>query len=143
MVDQSDKAALQKDIELFYFAYRSFTARPDRILQELALSRVHHRILYFVGRNPALPINELLSILDISKQALNMPLRKLVGLKLIDVSVSPKDRRVKLLTLSATGKKLESRLTNTQMQQLEAVIATIGKTSLSGWREVMEQMPLL
>ena len=70
MVDQLQDPRLQQAIELFYFAYRSFTAVPDQILQDKGLGRVHHRILYFVGRNPGLNINELLTILQVSKQAL-------------------------------------------------------------------------
>ncbi|MEN9560511.1 MAG: hypothetical protein RLZZ502_1722, partial [Pseudomonadota bacterium] len=30
-------------IEAFYFAYRHFTERPDKILAARGLSRVHHR----------------------------------------------------------------------------------------------------
>ena len=80
MVDQNTDARLQQAIELFYFAYRSFTAGPDRILLDKGLGRVHHRVLYFVGRNPRININELLQILGVSKQALNGPLRKLTDL---------------------------------------------------------------
>jgi hypothetical protein len=61
MVDLMDRNAadrnarqrqLQEAIELLYFGYRAFTDRPDRILGQRGLNRVHHRILYFVGRNP-------------------------------------------------------------------------------------------
>ena len=50
MVDQKREAQLRDAIEHFYFAYRAFTAKPDRILEQRGLGRVHHRILYFVGR---------------------------------------------------------------------------------------------
>ncbi len=143
MVDQSEREEIQKDIELFYFAYRSFTARPDRILQELSLGRVHHRILYFVGRNPQLPINELLTILDISKQALNIPLRKLIELELINVSISDKDGRVRLLALTNKGNKLEARLTSPQLKHLETVMAAVGKSSVAGWRKMMGELPFV
>ena len=141
MVDQYDKHESLKDIELFYFAYRSFTAEPDRILREWALNRVHHRILYFVARNPKLSINELLTILEVSKQALNAPLRKLVEKGLIEVSHSKVDRRLKLLCLSKAGRELESRLTNTQIKFLETVFERTGKRNAAGWRKVMEQLP--
>ena len=54
MADARARADLRPSIELFYFAYRAFTSRPDRILAQRGLGRVHHRILYFVGRNPGL-----------------------------------------------------------------------------------------
>ena len=62
---------LRTAMELFYFGYRAFTAHPDRVLDQRGLGRVHHRILYFVGRNPDTSVNELLSVLGVTKQALN------------------------------------------------------------------------
>src|SRR5690606_39167123 len=120
MVDLN-KDELREAIELLYFAYRSFTAGPDRILEEQGLGRVHHRILYFVGRNPHININELLRILDVSKQALNAPLRKLLELGLVEAETAAHDRRVKQLKLSRQGQKLEARLTSTQMELLGKV----------------------
>jgi DNA-binding MarR family transcriptional regulator len=135
-----DKRLLQA-MELFYFAYRAFTAVPDRILQEKGLGRVHHRILYFVGRNPHININELLSILGVSKQALNAPLRKLIELGLIEVQTAAHDRRVKELQLSKAGAKLEAKLTQTQMQHLSRAFGKAGDTALQGWEEVMRELP--
>ena len=78
MTDLNNEDRLRDAIEHLYFGYREFTAGPDRILEERGLNRVHHRILYFVGRNDRISVNSLLAILAISKQALNVPLRKLV-----------------------------------------------------------------
>ena len=36
-------------IEQLFFAYRDFTAGPDRILERLSFGRAHHRALYFVS----------------------------------------------------------------------------------------------
>ena len=76
-------AQLRQAIEYLYYAYRSFTERPDKILDKRGLGRVHHRILYFVGRNPGTTVNALLSTLQVSKQALNAPLRQLLAMQLI------------------------------------------------------------
>src|ERR1700682_693123 len=101
MVDLSrSEARLRESIELFYFAYRSFTAEPDHILTEQGLGRVHHRILYFVGRHPDIAVNSLLGTLAVSKQALNAPLRKLLIAKLIRVRSDEQDRRFKRLRLT-------------------------------------------
>ena len=35
---------LRQGIEAMFFAYRGFTADPDRILDELAYGRAHHRL---------------------------------------------------------------------------------------------------
>lgn len=141
MIDQSPDPRLQQAIEQFYFAYRSFTAVPDQILLEKGLGRVHHRILYFVGRNPGLNINELLQILCVSKQALNAPLRKLTQQGLIEVETAQHDRRVKQLRLSKTGAKLEAQLTQSQMQHLERAFVQCGERAVDGWVKIMQALP--
>ncbi len=129
--------ALRLAIEQFYFAYRAFTNPPDRILDQRGLGRVHHRILYFVGRNPQISVNTLLALLDVSKQALNAPLRQLIKMNLIAMDTADHDRRVRELSLTATGAKLESQLTGTQMKQLQAVFDQVGAEAEAGWHRVM------
>ncbi|MFK7863206.1 MAG: MarR family winged helix-turn-helix transcriptional regulator [Pseudohongiellaceae bacterium] len=142
MVDSFKQDELLEAIELFYFSYRSFTAGPDQILLEQGLGRVHHRILYFVGRNPHISINELLKILQVSKQALNQPLRKLLELELVSSKMSDQDRRIKQLDLSSKGRKLEAKLTRTQLQHLESAFAQSKPDSLSKWKELMLEISL-
>ena len=142
MVDQKREAQLRDAIEHFYFAYRAFTAKPDRILDQRGLGRVHHRILYFVGRNPGLAVNELLSTLGVSKQALNAPLRQLIAMKMITTEVAAHDKRVKKLVLTDSGKKLETQLTNTQMKHLGEVFDDHGPKAERAWLALMKTMPM-
>lgn len=142
MFDQLEQEELLEAIELFYFSYRSFTAGPDEILQAQDLSRVHHRILYFVSRNPHISINELLKILKVSKQALNAPLRKLIELGMVLPKPAEHDRRIKQLTLSKKGKSLETKLTNTQLKHLDAAFKGSKNSSVKNWKELMKQISL-
>ena len=134
------QAALQEAIELLYFGYRAFTDRPDRILGQRGLNRVHHRILYFVGRNPDVSVNALLGILEVSKQALNGPLRQLVEMDLIALRAAAHDRRVKQVRLTYAGEKLEARLSGTQAKQLAEVFEAAGPGAEAGWRQVMRRL---
>ena len=138
MVDSKREKLLRESIELLFFSYRSFTRGPDLILEKRGLNRMHHRILYFVGRDPGLSVNDLLSVLDISKQALHSPLRQLVGMKLVSSGKSAHDGRVKELRLTASGKKLEARLTGTQLLQLAEVFEQAGPESEKAWRKTMQ-----
>lgn len=131
------QAALHLAIEQFYFGYRAFTTPPDRILEQRGLGRVHHRILYFVGRNPHISVNTLLALLNVSKQALNAPLRQLIEMRLVAMDTAGHDRRVRELTLTASGEKLEAKLTGTQMKQLQAVFDQAGANAEAGWHHVM------
>jgi DNA-binding MarR family transcriptional regulator len=141
MIDSNNQTALREAIELFFFGYRAFTEHPDRILRQRGLSRAHHRILYFVGRDPGLGIDALLAVLGVSKQALNAPLRRLIERKLVAVRTSAQDGRRRELRLTAEGARLEAQLTGTQIAQLARVFDAAGETAESGWRAVMAQLP--
>ena len=45
---------LRKGIEAMFFAYRAFTADPDRILENYEYGRAHHRAIHFINRQPGL-----------------------------------------------------------------------------------------
>lgn len=127
-------------IERLYFAYRAFTEQPDRLLARRGLGRVHHRILYFVGRRPGLAVGELLETLRVTKQALNAPLRQLVEMRLVASSPAPHDRRIRQLALTAAGARLERRLTATQLRRLSDAFAASGPDAARGWHAVMRAM---
>jgi DNA-binding MarR family transcriptional regulator len=131
---------LRESIELLYFAYRAFTAGPDSILSRQGLGRVHHRILYFVGRNPNIPVHSLLEILAVSKQALHTPLRRLIDRNLVSIKSNAQDRRFRHLALTAEGKKLEEQLTGTQMKHLGGVFASVGAKHEESWKSIMRSL---
>ncbi|HOX52652.1 MAG TPA: MarR family transcriptional regulator [Fibrobacteria bacterium] len=136
-VDHSRTDELNQALELFHFAYRAFTAGPDRILESRGLQRVHHRILYFVGRNPDLSVNGLLGILGVSKQALNAPLRQLLEMRLVDNQLDPQDRRIRRLRLTADGAKLETSLSGQQRRAMDRIFQRSGPGAEQAWRDVM------
>jgi DNA-binding MarR family transcriptional regulator len=143
MLDLDDPALsedLRGAIEQFYFAYRGFTDRPDRILEKRGLGRVHHRILYFLGRRPDVSVRGLLDLLAVSKQALNAPLRQLIEMGLVGAEASTEDRRVKHLRLTPQGQKLEAELTEAQTRHLKAAFDRAGPQAAEGWRTVMDAL---
>jgi DNA-binding MarR family transcriptional regulator len=140
MVDPVRQEELRGAIELLYFAYRGFTDRPDRILEKRGLSRVHHRILYFIGRRPEVSVRGLLELLAVSKQALNAPLRQLIEMGLVRADADAADRRVKKLRLTAEGRRLEAELTGAQMRHLQAAFDRLGADPERGWRAVMAEL---
>lgn len=143
MVDQinSDRdAELFAAIELFFFAFRAFTAGPDAILAERGLARLHHRILYFVARRPGQRVSDLLATLGISKQALNAPLRQLLDTHLVIMTTDEQDRRARCLSLSEEGAALEARLSQTQREILAQAFAAESEAAEAGWRGVMDRL---
>ena len=140
MVDRSRQGVPFEAIEALYFAYRAFTDRPDRILERRGLGRVHHRILYFVGRNPDISVRGLLEVLAVSKQALNAPLRQLVEMHLVAVAAGSRDLRVKQLRLTEEGGRLEAELTGAQVRLLHAAFEQAGEGARAGWLKVMTEL---
>jgi len=142
MVDTNESAdrvqQLNQALEALHFGFRAITAHPDERLKALGYSRVHHRVLYFVGRNPGCSINELLGIMRVSKQYLNRPLRQLIEDGYIQAKQDRQDRRVKRLQLTRKGQRLENSLTWEQREQLAEVFRKAGPQAEAGWRKVME-----
>lgn len=136
MLDLKNCASQQQAMEAFFFGYQAFTAKADEMLERRGLSRVHQRIVFFIARYPNLSVKELLALLGVSKQALNMPLRQLQEMHLVDSVASETDKRKRLLELTAEGAKLEQALRREQVKLLERVFAEAGETAVNGWLAV-------
>ena len=131
---------LNQALEALHFAYRAITSRPDALLAKRGLSRVHHRILYFVARNPGLRMHQLLSILQVSKQSLSAPLRQLVDGRLLQVQTSEEDRRVRCLHLTTRGAALEDKLSSDQRRRFARVFNKVGSKKEAAWRDIMRRL---
>jgi DNA-binding MarR family transcriptional regulator len=139
MLDANRRRALDAAIELTFFGYRALTGRADAMLAARGLSRVHHRILHFVARLEDPSVGALLRTLGVSKQAVNGPLRDLYAQKLITFDRAPDDARVKWLSLTPEGKRLEGRLSALQRAQYAATFDALGEGAEAAWRAVMER----
>jgi len=128
---------LRQGIELLFFAYRDFISEPDAILEKLGLGRAHHRVIYFVGRNPGMTVSELLAVLKITKQSLSRVLRQLVDEGFVEQQPGPRDRRQRLLTLTGKGRDLEQQLTENQRARVARAYREAGAEAVEGFRKVM------
>ncbi|SLN33202.1 MarR family winged helix-turn-helix transcriptional regulator [Roseisalinus antarcticus] len=131
---------LRKGIEAMFFAYRGFTADPDRILAEQGLGRAHHRALHFIHRSPGTTVNNLLNILGVTKQSLNRVLRTLIEEGLVESRVGDRDRRERHLRLTEVGAALEGRLSLVQRDRMRMAYRAAGPTAVTGFRQVLEAM---
>lgn len=128
---------LRQGIELLFYAYRDFTGEPDSILAQHDFGRAHHRVIYFVGRNPGITVTELLDILKITKQSLSRVLGVLIERGYIAQRHDPADRRRKLLTLTEKGRALEQELTTAQMARFARAYREAGAEAVEGFRRVL------
>ena len=131
---------IRKGIEAMFFAYRGFTADPDRILAEKGYGRAHHRAIHFIRRAPGTTVNNLLNILGVTKQSLNRVLRTLIEDGLVTSSVGRRDKRERNLHLTPEGEALEQLLSNAQRDRMRAAFRSAGPEAVAGFRTVLEAM---
>lgn len=131
---------LRKGIEAMFFAYRGFTADPDRILADMAYGRAHHRAIHFIKRSPGTTVNNLLAILGVTKQSLNRVLRALIEDGLVQSEVGTRDKRERHLYLTEAGEALERQLSDAQRDRMRAAYRAAGPEAVAGFRQVLEAM---
>src|SRR5437763_4684002 len=112
-------------IELLFFAYRDFIGDPDDVLAKLGFGRAHHRVLHFVNRNPGMKVAELLDILRITKQSLARVLKQLIDQGYIAQREGAKDRRQRLLYVTAKGEALAMSLANLQTERVARAVSEV------------------
>jgi DNA-binding MarR family transcriptional regulator len=93
-------------------------------------------VIYFVGRNPGLPVSALLDILKITKQSLSRVLGQLIRQGFVQQRPGP-DRRQRLLDLTAQGTELERRLTEDQRTLIAKAYRAAGAEAVEGFRKVL------
>ena len=128
---------LRQGLELLFYAYRDFTGEADAILAEYGFGRAHHRVIYFVGRNPGMTVSELLGILRITKQSLSRVLGQLVEEGFITQRPGTRDRRQRLLELTEKGVELERQLTERQRARIARAYRAAGAEAVEGYRKVL------
>jgi len=127
-------------IESLFFAYRDFIGDPDKILYEYGFGRAHHRVLYFVCRQPGLTVAELLSILKITKQSLARVLKQLLDADYISQIEGHSDRRKRLLFPTEKGRELVLKLSTPQSERITNALSGMDETKRQHILTFLHQM---
>jgi DNA-binding MarR family transcriptional regulator len=127
-------------IELLFFAYRDFVSDPDHVLAALRFGRAHHRVLHFVNRNPGMKVAQLLDILRITKQSLGRVLKQLVDQGYVEQKEGPRDRRQRLLFVTAKGETLALRLARLQTARITRALGELSPTARDDARRFLAAM---
>jgi DNA-binding MarR family transcriptional regulator len=140
MPDLKKSTVQRQMMESFFLGYQAFTVKPDEMLARRGLSRVHHRILFFIATYPDLSVKELLGYLGVTKQALNTPLRQLIEMHLVESRTAEDDKRKRMLRFTSDGAKLEQALRREQVRLLERAFDEAGEDAVSGWLSVNQAL---
>ncbi len=134
------EAELRRGIELLYFGYSHLTRTADARLDAQGLGRAHHRALYFIARQPDMPVGDLLKLLNVTKQSLNRVLNDLIGRDLVEMLVGKQDRRQRLLRLTGAGAALEAALFGDLRAAMERGYSAAGPDAIAAFWQVLEHL---
>ena len=129
-----------ENMELLFFAYRDFISDPDRILADFKFGRAHHRVLFFVNRQPGMTVAELLDTLKITKQSLARVLKQLVENDYIGQSEGELDRRKRLLYPTKKGRDLVLALSQPQSERVAKALQNLSDEEKNAVQRFMREM---
>ncbi|HWJ69910.1 MAG TPA: helix-turn-helix domain-containing protein [Sphingobium sp.] len=131
---------IRRGIELLHFGHAALTDAADAILARHELGRAHQRALYFIGRQPNMSVSALLQLLGITKQSLGRVLDELTARNLVETAPGTRDRRQRLLRLTATGETIESALFDAVRERMARAYSAAGQGSVTGFWRVLESL---
>lgn len=137
---RTEEAAIRRGIELLYFGYSHLTRAADERLAAQGLGRAHHRVLYFISRQPGLTVSALIRLLNITKQSLARVLGEVSARGLVEARAGEADRRQRLLFLTPEGALLETALFNDLAHGLERAYAAAGESARPGFWDILTQL---
>lgn len=136
-----DEASIDFEaIELLFFAYRDFVSDPDAILAKIGMGRAHHRVVYFVSRQPGMMVTDLLETLQITKQSLARVLKQLIDMGYIRQMAGAKDRRQRRLYPTLAGRELALALSEPQSRRISRAMEDFTPETRQAIRRFLERM---
>jgi len=132
------ESEIRRGTELLFFAYSRVTRAVDERLGANSIGRAHHRALYFIGRHPDISVSELLAILSVTKQSLGRVLTELEERGLVQARIGDRDRRQRLLRLTAKGHTLDMELFHAGRDIMATAYTKAGQQAVTGFWAVLE-----
>ncbi|TQL17354.1 transcriptional regulator [Zymomonas mobilis] len=131
---------IRRGIELLYFGYSTIYQSIDSLLTKNRLGQAHYRSLYFIARKPDISVGELLRLLNITKQSLGRVIHDLEEKELIVIRQGERDRRCRLLKLTASGSALEGQLFGLIRDKMAKAYAKSGADAVTGFWQLLENL---
>jgi DNA-binding MarR family transcriptional regulator len=128
---------LTRGIELLEQAHQALIAQPGRLPGGMTLGRNPWRVLYAIGRHPGITMVELQNSVPLTKQSLSRLLKELVDRGLITRRPNQRDRRQRLLELTARGRTLDEQLNGRLRRQLASAYRAAGAEAVAGYHKVL------
>lgn len=131
---------IRRGIELLQFGHAALARVMEPVLEAHGLGRAHQRALYFIARRPEMSVSELIGLLGITKQSLGRVLDELGERGLVETIAGVRDRRQRLLRLTARGETIETALFEAMRERMAAAYSAAGQGSVTGFWRVLENL---
>jgi DNA-binding MarR family transcriptional regulator len=129
---------VRRGIELLHFGHAALMGAVDDLLASHGLGQAHHRALYFIGRQNDQTVGAILALLGITKQSFGRVLQDLIDQGLVETRPGLRDRRQKLLRVTAKGRQIEAELFARMRERMSAAYAQAGQGPVTGFWRVLE-----
>ena len=126
-----------ESLSLILFVHLAVIGDANKQLIAAGLNRTHHRILFLVGHKPGVTVGEIATLLRLTTQATQPPLRTLLDKQLIEQQSSESDRRKRHLVLTDRGVDFLTKLTSGQFARLAEARRQAGDASYEGFVRFM------
>jgi DNA-binding MarR family transcriptional regulator len=131
---------IRRGLELLQFGHAALAQVMEPVLEAHQLGRAHQRALYFIARQPGLSVSSLIRLLGVTKQSLGRVLDELSERGLIEASPGQRDRRQRLLRLTAAGETIETALFDAMRDRVATAYSAAGQGSVTGFWRVLENL---
>ena len=129
---------IRRGVELMHFGHAALMRSVDALLAGHGLGRAHQRALYFIARRPGLTVGDLLGVLGVTKQSLGRTVDELKARELLEIRPGDRDRRQRLLRLTADGAALERALFTALSDAMAGAYSRAGQEAVGGFWAVLE-----
>ncbi|BAK65417.1 MULTISPECIES: MarR family winged helix-turn-helix transcriptional regulator [Sphingobium] len=131
---------IRRGIELLQFGHAALAEVMEPVLATHGLGRAHQRALYFIARRPDLSVSALIRLLGVTKQSLGRVLDELAERGFVEMAPGLRDRRQRLLRLTASGEAIERALFDAMRERVAAAYSAAGQGSVTGFWRVLENL---
>lgn len=129
---------VRRGIELLHFGHVALMGAIEETLGGHGIGQAHHRALYFIGRQNDQTVGSILALLGVTKQSFGRVLQDLIDRGLVEARPGLRDRRQKLLRLTAKGRQVEAELFARLRERMSAAYAQAGQGPVTGFWRVLE-----
>jgi len=127
-------------LSLLLFVHLAIIEDANKKLVSAGLNRTHHRILFLVGHKPGVTVGEIATLLRLTTQAIQPPLRVLLDKQFVEQQSSERDRRKRHLILTERGTEFLKMLTSGQLARMVEARRRVGDDGYEGFIRFMRAM---